>query len=363
MAQATPPVLFPPLLLATDGSQSARAAQRLLYPIAQTLQDQYPSSDQSTVTVLTIQPRRSSRSNRLTKSPAQRLHQSEPASEAEPPFNTTAVTQGRSPTEDPGRLTADIRAEFPATITVSVQVRRGRPATEILNYARTAQAGLIAVGQRGIGGVREMLLGSISAVIARYAPCSVLIARGGPTRADAAPTLQHVLLLVNDDTAAVRKTIAVVHQLLPIGIRRVTLLCVQPPLNAGYLFGPFVTPTPSWQLNQSLQEAQKEQGEDKLRQAKAGLDGTPLEVQTLLQIGEAGPAVCQVAQQQQVDLIILGSQVERRSLLSPLQTLRPPRQSPKAEARSAPLRNTRLSGVEDYVIHHAPCPVLLCRAG
>lgn len=362
MAQAISPILFPPLLLATDGSQSARAAQRLLYPIAQTLQVQCLSSDQPTVTVLTIQPRQSSRSKRLAKTTAsQRQQGSESGSEVEPPLSATAATQNQSLAESPGHLAAEIRTEFPPTITVSVQVRRGRPATEILNYARTVQAGLIAVGQRGIGGMREMLLGSVSAVVARYAPCSVLIARGA-SDAQAEPALRHVLLLVNDMTAT-RNAIAVIHQLGSIGIDQVTLLCVQPPLNASYLFGPFVTPTPSWQLNQSLQEAQREQGEDKLRQAKAGLDGASLEVQTLLQIGEAGSVTCQVAQQQQVDLIILGSQVERRSLLSPLQNLRPHRQALKAAEPPPPLKNTRLSATEDYVIHHAPCPVLLCRAG
>jgi nucleotide-binding universal stress UspA family protein len=57
-------------------------------------------------------------------------------------------------------------------------VRRGHAAQEILRAAKELSAGLIVVGDRGISGIREFLLGSVSGRILRYAPCSVLIARG-----------------------------------------------------------------------------------------------------------------------------------------------------------------------------------------
>jgi nucleotide-binding universal stress UspA family protein len=163
-----------------------------------------------------------------------------------------------------------------------------------------------------------------------------------------------------------RQAIAIVHQLLPAGVQRLTLLYVQPPVNVNYLYGPFVTPNPSWQLNRSLQEAQKEAGEQRLRQVKKAIALPDLDIQTLLQVGEAGASICQVAQQQQVDLVVFG-ETARQSLLSPLQGLRRQRQQTGGSGNQGRdrriLRNTRLSPTGDYVIHHAPCPVLICRVG
>ncbi|HEY9616341.1 MAG TPA: universal stress protein, partial [Microcoleaceae cyanobacterium] len=134
------------------------------------------------------------------------------------------------------------------------------------------------------------------------------------------------------------------------------------------LFGAFGSPTLSWQLNQSLQTAQKEQGEQLLRRAKSAFAGTNLDVQTRMQTGDPAPLICQVAQEQGANLIILGSDPTRRSLLSPLQApLQALRSGRRQAADGEPvksrrtLRNTRLSVTEDYVIHYAPCPVLLCR--
>jgi nucleotide-binding universal stress UspA family protein len=57
-------------------------------------------------------------------------------------------------------------------------VRRGHAAQEILRAAKEISAGLIVVGDRGRTGIREFLLGSVSGRVLRYAPCSVLVARG-----------------------------------------------------------------------------------------------------------------------------------------------------------------------------------------
>jgi nucleotide-binding universal stress UspA family protein len=56
-------------------------------------------------------------------------------------------------------------------------VRRGHAAQEILRVAKELSAGMIVVGDRGLSGIREFLLGSVSGRVLRYAPCSVLIVR------------------------------------------------------------------------------------------------------------------------------------------------------------------------------------------
>lgn len=379
MTLPLPPTLFPPLLLATDGSPSARLAQRLLYPIAQLLQSQTteetpgaePTLAHSALLIaVTVQPRSPKRVDRFSR----KANSVMVATETAPPeVAEVATVTASTVTAHPfplslEQLTALVQTDVPPGLSLSLQVRQGRPATEILNYARAVQAGLIAVGHRGTGGMRELLLGSVSTVIARYAFCSVLVARSSPpTEPPGTPRLNHVLLLV-DGSLASRQAIATVLQLAPIGIERITLLCVQSPIGVNKnLFGAFGSPTLSWQLNQSLQTAQKEQGEQLLKRAKSALAGVNLDIQTRMQTGDPAPLICQVAQEQGADLIVLGSDPTRRSLLSPLQAplqaLRPGRRHPEAESAKSyrALRNTRLSVTEDYVIHYAPCPVLLCR--
>jgi len=60
---------------------------------------------------------------------------------------------------------------------VSVIVTRGAPSQEILREAVRRNVDLIALGAKGLSGVRGFLLGSVSQRIARYARSSVLIVR------------------------------------------------------------------------------------------------------------------------------------------------------------------------------------------
>ena len=369
----TPPILFPPLLLATDGSPSAHFAQQWLVLLGRSLEPKNRQNSPALIAAVTVQPRRSSRSNRLLRNLPGGRREGE---DSHPSADASTTHEGQEKTDT---LLEQIRAEFPGDLSIDLQVRRGRPATEVLTFARTLQAGLIAVGSRGTGGMRELLLGSVSAVVARYAPCSVLVARSHPADPPAEPKLEHILLVV-DDSDGNQVAIAALHQLVPIGIRQVTVVYAQPPLNADYLFGPFVAPNPSWQLTQSLQEARREQSQQILQEAVAAIRQPELNVQTLLQTGEAGPLICQVAQQQQVDLILMGSSAIRQrrhpeptppspeatapakeTSRSPLVSFRKRAQGEPRAPRPA-LWNSRLTTTEDYTIHHAPCPVLLCRS-
>ncbi|MGQ9870873.1 universal stress protein [Leptodesmis sp.] len=379
-------VLFPPLLLATDGSPSARLAQKMIRPLVHLFQAEEEgkllkpeikpeedsggeaSSPTSRVVsillmVLTVQPKVAKRMQRSVKkaasnsTPVKDKTETVPATEVSEEFSHS--TSGLPPSLE--ELTASVQEDFPSLSRISVEVRQGRPTTEILNCARSIQAGLIAVGHRG-GGVRELLLGSVSTAIARYAPCSVLITRSS-RQSTHSPDLNHVLLVV-DESVGTQAAIVATRQLIPAGIQTITLLHIQSPLNANYLLGSFFSPTPGWQLSQSLQNVQKEQGMQVLQRAIAALhceDGQ-VTITPRFQTGDAGPLICQIAQELQVNLIILGNDFSRRTLLSPLQGRRSHPTTPDAESTARPIRNTRLSITDDYVIHYAPCPVLLCRS-
>jgi nucleotide-binding universal stress UspA family protein len=62
-------------------------------------------------------------------------------------------------------------------VSVEVQIREGRPASEIIIEAGRFGADLIVVGARGLSAVRRVLVGSVSAEVVDHAPCPVLVAR------------------------------------------------------------------------------------------------------------------------------------------------------------------------------------------
>ncbi len=53
----------------------------------------------------------------------------------------------------------------------------GHPGRTICDFAQTWSADLILIGSRGLSGVKEMFLGSVSNYVSHHAPCSVLIVR------------------------------------------------------------------------------------------------------------------------------------------------------------------------------------------
>ncbi len=53
----------------------------------------------------------------------------------------------------------------------------GDPADALIHVARDRDASLLAVGTRGLGATKRLLLGSVSEKLVREAPCDVLVVR------------------------------------------------------------------------------------------------------------------------------------------------------------------------------------------
>jgi nucleotide-binding universal stress UspA family protein len=68
---------------------------------------------------------------------------------------------------------ADLRAEFPAVGKIDAEVRFGRPASDIVDFAEERGADLVVVGSHGRTGMKRLLMGSVAEQVIRSAPCPV----------------------------------------------------------------------------------------------------------------------------------------------------------------------------------------------
>ena len=60
-----------------------------------------------------------------------------------------------------------------------VHLRRGEAADEVVRLGAEIEAGLLAVGSRGLGAIARLVLGSVSEKIVYLASCPTLVVRGG----------------------------------------------------------------------------------------------------------------------------------------------------------------------------------------
>ncbi len=78
---------------------------------------------------------------------------------------------------------------------VDTQLVAGRPAEVLVRAATEQFAGLLAVGNRGLGPIASAIIGSVSAHLVNHAPCPVLVVRSGEATR---------MLLASDGTASSR---------------------------------------------------------------------------------------------------------------------------------------------------------------
>lgn len=62
-------------------------------------------------------------------------------------------------------------------LSISSVLKEGDPALEIVNTAKEGGFDIIVVGHRGLGRVKEFILGSVSQKVAHLTPCPVIIVR------------------------------------------------------------------------------------------------------------------------------------------------------------------------------------------
>ena len=66
---------------------------------------------------------------------------------------------------------------FKSGLVVSKKLVEGRPSDKIVETAKEEECDLIVIGSRGLGGIKEFFLGSVSDRVADQASCPVLIVK------------------------------------------------------------------------------------------------------------------------------------------------------------------------------------------
>lgn len=95
-----------------------------------------------------------------------------------------------------------------------------------------------------------------------------------------------------------------------------------------------LTAVPDAEGLRAAQEASAERGRENLSSTVAALS---VEADTRIEVGDPGPMICQVAAEDRFDLVVVGSH------------------------GAGFIRRALVGSVSNYVLHHAPCPVLVVR--
>jgi len=262
------------ILLATDGSESASAAARLLagLPLAAGTEILVVCAVDPFIVALLdrVQEGEKHRARHLVRSVEQTL-------------------------ERPGvKVRGDLRA--------------GNADHQILLAAKEFNADLIVLGSRGLTGLEGFLLGSVARNVAKHAPCSVLVAR---------PASQALSAVVvgTDGSAHGARAVELAAQLpLPEG-SSATVVRVLEPQNPMLDMFAIAEETLYDQLRAAERE-ERAQAEQALEGGRSVLEAAGKRAACEIRTGDPAAEILAVADERRADLLIVGARGN-----SPIQTL------------------------------------------
>jgi len=296
------------ILLATDGSESARAAVDCLL--------RFPFPRNSEVTLLTVIDRNVFKNEEVSSI------NEEQRDELEETEKIVQVAAQELLAEEATRLTGAGWSE-------SRELRIGHPAEEIVRLAEQLGSDCIVVGSHGTSGIRRFLLGSVSDYVLQYASCSVLIVKKDHNHcAETGKPLR--LLLSYDDSPSARKAVEFCASLPMDEQAKVTALTVLPLVK---MYRQDIRQRLSW-----LWLEKKKQALAALERVKEEIGLTTQHVETQLRESpDVSDEILQAATELDSDLIVLGH-----------------------KGKGA-IKKFLLGSVTTRIAHHAPCSVLAVR--
>jgi len=203
---------------------------------------------------------------------------------------------------------------------VTKVMRVGSPAEVIVTTAEQEKTDLIVMGARGLGPIKERLLGSVSHRILTSAPCAKLIV-SGPIR-----TIQQVLLPLrsSSDTEDAIRFLELKPFRESVELTLLSVLPDIPPLGGMAAVG-----------TEAYQAREKENAQLFLQSAANRLERSGYSARSQVLIGTAVESILDQARGRNVDLILMGSRGRHG------------------------LPRLMLGSVSHAVLHSAPCPILV----
>jgi len=201
-------------------------------------------------------------------------------------------------------------------------VRVGEAAREVVNLAEEIGTGLIAVGSRGRGKAKRMLMGSVSDAVVRHAHCPVMVVRRKPV------VFPAKILLATDGSEAAElaaRTAADLAGKTGSELHLAHVLVLSPET----LHDPFGTA--AREEFEKRERARLNELVERLEASRGAVEGTHFRV------GSPDAEIVAQAEEVGADMVVLGSRglgVMRRALMG---------------------------SVSDSVVRHAHCPVLVVR--
>jgi nucleotide-binding universal stress UspA family protein len=180
---------------------------------------------------------------------------------------------------------------------VASVVKEGLVAGEILRFAEASRADVVVMGTHGRSGFQRLILGSVTESVLRHAACPVLTVPPGVADAvPVGPELFRRILCAVDFSAPSLRALDYASSLAQEGEASLTVLHVFEPV------ADYVAVTVGGVDNKAMQAA----AERHLHTLVAGRANGSGEVITMLAVGKPGREILEVAEAQQIDLIVLG---------------------------------------------------------
>jgi nucleotide-binding universal stress UspA family protein len=211
----------------------------------------------------------------------------------------------------------------------------GQPDQHIVEVAEEIGAGLIAMGSRGLGGIKRALMGSVSDSVVRHAHCPVLVVRRGSQEEQVAVSIfpTKILLATDGSEEATLAAITAVDIANKTGSELHVVHVGLAPVPIGTEVAPVASDS---RLQDKLNEEARRFLDDQVKQIEAA-GGTVAQAHLEL-TGRPDEEIVIVAEEIGAGLIAMGS----RGL--------------------GGLKRLLMGSVSDSVVRHAHCPVLVVRA-